>query len=96
MTALIRLFGGVREVPFPLLLVVSLAAGLGVLVRWLVLLRQDRRSDDGFLAAWGLVFFAGSARYLLPLTPAVIFTVLRWFERPWLLWPVAGSTSAWE
>jgi hypothetical protein len=79
------------------LLAVSLATGVAVLLRWLVLLWRDRRTDDGFLAAWGLVFFAGavavffagSARYLLPLTPAVIFTVLRWLPRPWLLWPVA-------
>lgn len=79
------------------LLPLSLAAGTAVLAWWAVLLGRDRRGDDGLLAAWGLVFFAGavtvffagSARYLLPLTPAVIFTVLRSFPRPWLLWPVA-------
>jgi hypothetical protein len=79
------------------LLGISVAAAALVAGRWVVMLRRDRRGDDGFLAAWGLVFFggavavffAGAARYLLPLTPAVIFTVLRWMRRPWLLWPVA-------
>jgi hypothetical protein len=80
------------------LLAICAAAGLALLARWMILLRRDRRSDDGLLAAWGLVFFAGAvavffagaARYLLPLTPAVIFTVLRALSRPWLLWPVAA------
>jgi hypothetical protein len=65
------------------------------LVRWITALRKDRTSEDGFVAAWGLlffagaaaVFFAGSARYLLPLAPAVIFTLVRSFPRRWLLWP---------
>jgi hypothetical protein len=79
------------------MLAICAAAGLALLARWLVLLRRDPRADDGLLAAWGLVFFAGAvavffagaARYLLPLAPAVIFTVLRARARPWLLWPVA-------
>lgn len=85
-----------------LLLMISALTGVALLVRWAALLWRDRRSDDGFVAAWGLVFFAGavavffagSAWYLLPLAPAVIFTALRWMKRPWLLWPVAAGNLA--
>jgi hypothetical protein len=80
------------------LLALSLAAGLAILARWLVALWKDRASDSGFLAAWGLVFFAGavavffagSARYLLPLAAPVILTVVRDCPRPRLLWGAAA------
>jgi len=85
-----------------MLLALSLAAGLGLLIRWIAALRRDRSGDSGFLAAWGLVFFAasalaffaGSARYLLPLAPAAIFTILRDCRRTWLLWPAAAANLA--
>ncbi len=77
-----------------LLLAVSLAAGLAVLARWLVTLRKERSSEDGLLAAWGLIFFAGavavfyagSARYLLPAAAPAVLTVVRRSPRRWLLW----------
>ncbi|MBI3695124.1 MAG: glycosyltransferase family 39 protein [Acidobacteria bacterium] len=77
------------------LLAVSLAAGLAMLIRWATALWKERASEDRFLATWGLiffagavaVFFAGSARYLLPLAAPVVFTVLRRTKSPWLWWP---------
>jgi hypothetical protein len=88
--------------PQRLLLAVSLAAGFLVLARWAADLWKLRAKDDGFLAAWGLaffagavaVFFAGAARYLLPLAPALIFTVMRGPLRPRLLWPAAALNLA--
>ncbi len=77
-----------------LLLAVSLAAGLAILARWLVTLWKDRSSEDGLLAAWGLfffagavaAFFAGSARYLLPIAAPAVLSVVRSSPRRWLLW----------
>jgi hypothetical protein len=68
-----------------LLLVVALASGTAVLISLTGLLLRERELDNGFLAAWVLVFFAGSvavfyagsARYLLPLAPALVILVFR-------------------
>ncbi len=84
------------------LLAVSLAAGLSVLWRWAMALGRDRSGDDGFGAAWGLVFFtgaavaffAGSARYLLPVAAPVIWMVVRSCRTPWLLWPAVLANLA--
>jgi hypothetical protein len=80
------------------LLAVSLASGLALIVRWTLSLWKKRTEDSGWLAAWGLaffggavlVFFAGSARYLLPLAPAVILLVVRQSKRSRLLWGAAA------
>ena len=83
------------------LLIACLGMGVVILLWWVVALRKFRSSEDGFLAAWGLVFFAGaavvfyagSARYLLPLAPAVALTLVR-MAPPWFLWPVAAGNLA--
>ncbi len=68
-----------------LLLLVAVATGAAVLISLTGLLLRERELDNGFLAAWVLVFFAGSlavfysgsARYLLPLAPALVILVFR-------------------
>ncbi len=78
-----------------ILLAVSLAAGLAILARWIFTLWKERSSEDGLLAAWGLVFFAGavvvffagSARYLLPVAAPAVLTIVRNSSWRWLLWP---------
>jgi hypothetical protein len=82
-----------------LLLAVSLAAGVALLACWAAVAWKKRRRDEGFLASWGLVFFggavlvffAGSARYLLPMAAAVVFRVARSARRPALLWFAAAA-----
>lgn len=84
------------------LLALSLAAGAALLGWWAAVAWKKRTSDEGFLASWGLVFFsgavivfyAGSARYLLPMAAAVVFTVVRVARRPWLLWLAAALNLA--
>jgi hypothetical protein len=68
-----------------MLLWLALATGLFLLAGVVYLLLTQRSTDDGFLAAWVFVFFgcsvivfyAGSARYLLPLAPAVVLLIVR-------------------
>ncbi len=84
------------------LLLLCLAGGVALLTRWAMLLWKRRADEDGFIAAWGLLFFggavavfyAGSARYLLPLAPAVALTLARSGLASWLLWPAAGLNLA--
>jgi len=84
------------------LLALSLTAGLERLIGWALEARGNRRGDSGFLAAWGLVFFgasaavffAGSARYLLPLAAPAALLITRSAARPWLLWIAAGLNLA--
>lgn len=72
-------------VPERLLLGAAAASGAAVLLSCAAALRRGRAGDDGFLAAWLLVFFAGSvaafyagsARYLLPAVPALAILVFR-------------------
>ncbi|MBI3667893.1 MAG: glycosyltransferase family 39 protein [Acidobacteria bacterium] len=83
-----------------LLLAVSLVAGLMLLARWAVTLWKARTTEDGFLATWGLVFFAGavavfyagSARYLLPMAAPLILTLVRGSPRTGLLWGAAACS----
>ncbi len=80
-----------------MLLWLALATGLFALAGVVHLLLTRRSTDDGFLAAWVLVFFgcsavvfyAGSARYLLPLAPALVLLIVRHVRNTKL---VAGLT----
>lgn len=71
--------------PERLLLALAVASGAAVLLSCAAVLLRGRASGDGFLAAWLLVFFAGSiaafyagsARYLLPAAPALAILVFR-------------------
>lgn len=65
-----------------------------------ILLFQKREADEGFLAAWVVVclggalllFYAGSARYLLPLAPALaILVVQRVPSKAWLAAGIAAN-----
>ena len=68
-----------------LLIVVALGTGLLVLAGAARTLLQRNDDDDTFLAVWlgvfflasVVVFYAGSARYLLPLAPALALLVVR-------------------
>ena len=88
--------------PQRILLAVSLLAGLMMLARWAADLWRRKESEDGMLAAWGIVFFtgsivvffAGSARYLLPLAAPAVLTIVRGCSRPRLLWPAAALNLA--
>ncbi len=81
---------------------VSAAAGLAVLFLWGRKLWKERAGEDGILAAWGvaffagamLVFFAGSARYLLPLAAPVVLAVVRVCPRPRVLWAAVAANLA--
>jgi hypothetical protein len=81
------------------LLAASLVAGSAILTRWIRDLWRRRSSEDGILAAWGLVYFAGAvvvfyagaARYLLPLAAPVVLTLVRVLPRPRLLWAAAAA-----
>ncbi len=76
----------------------SFAVGVLVLIHWAGSIRQairSRCSEELFLAGWGLIFFAaalalffaGSARYLLPLAaPAAMLAGRRLAKRPGWLW----------
>ena len=64
---------------------VSAGCGIIVLAAAVRLLVRERSGDGGFLASWLIVFFAGSlalfyagsARYLLPLAPALVLLAVR-------------------
>ena len=80
-----------------LLLWVALGTGFLVLAAALQLLLKDRASDDAFLAAWIVaffacaivVFYAGSARYLLPIAAPLALLVARRVSNTALLAGVA-------
>lgn len=80
----------------------GVAAGCAcvVLLALVQLLIQRREQDEGFLAAWVLVcfggalivFYAGSARYLLPLAPALaVLAVQRVPSKAWLAAGIAAN-----
>lgn len=68
-----------------LLYLISAGCGFLVLLESARLAWMEKEQDSGFLGAWVLVFFlgslalfyAGSARYLLPLAPALVILALR-------------------
>lgn len=68
-----------------LLFALSAGCGLALLGACAELLIAERERDGGFLASWVVVFFlgslalfyAGSARYLLPLAPAAVLVAVR-------------------
>ena len=74
----------------------SAACGILVLGQASVAVFRQRSSERGFLGAWVLVFFAaslalfyaGSARYLLPLAPAVAILAVMTVRR--VAWVAAG------
>lgn len=78
---------------------IALESGLFLLFRFARLLLFEAEDDERFLAWWGLVFFggsvalfyAGSARYLLPMAPVVALLVARGMASMRLL---AGATAA--
>ena len=88
----------------------SAALGLAALAQAARFVWRRRESDEAFLAAWALVFFAGalaafyagSARYLLPLAPALALLVARQVPSPRRLLLAAalhaplGLTLAWS
>jgi 4-amino-4-deoxy-L-arabinose transferase-like glycosyltransferase len=79
---------------------VAVGCAVTLVVAILLLLLQKREGDEGFLAAWVVVclggalvlFYAGSARYLLPLAPALaILVAQRVSSRAWLAAGVAAN-----
>jgi len=80
-------------------LALCFACGIAVLIASVRILLVDRAGDEGLLAAWVFVFFAaslavfyaGSARYLLPAAlPVILLVVRRVRSTAWLL----GATVA--
>jgi hypothetical protein len=81
---------------------VAVACACAVLGLALRFVTQQREEDDGFLGAWVLVcfagalalFYAGSARYLLPLAPALaILAARRVSSKAWLAAGVGCSLA---
>jgi hypothetical protein len=81
---------------------VAVAGACAVLAMALQLVAQQREEDEGFLGAWVLVcfagalalFYAGSARYLLPLAPALaILAAQRVSSKAWLTAGVACNLA---
>jgi hypothetical protein len=76
-----------------LLYAVAVGCACAVLALAVRLVMQQREEDEGFLGAWVVVcfggavalFYAGSARYLLPLAPALaVLAAQRVSSRAWL------------
>lgn len=75
--------------------------GLGCLViDWVGQCCRARQWEDRWLGSWALfmillayaIFYAGAARYLLPLAPALILLVVRNCAKPsWLVVAIAGN-----
>lgn len=79
---------------------VSLATGV-VLVLWCAIRTFGRDPDTAFLAGWSVLFFAaalvlffaGSARYLLPMSAPVAILVARHASRRWLYAAAAANAT---
>ncbi len=81
----------------------SWAIGAGLLVAMIFTAVKTKDADERFLAGWVLlffslavlVFFAGAARYLLPIGAAVAILTTRWLAaRPGLLAAGAAASAA--